>query len=128
VTLQPTKQTQTRYMGYISHDTHTYTMVPTRRNSLNRIMQIEQEIKNIKTNKTYQQILNNIKIMDTLTTGSRNIDVASPDNMEKTITVRRRSQEAKNIAKTYTQNLQKYSNRLQKLRDEKAVLQNQLFK
>jgi hypothetical protein len=115
-------------MGYISYDTHTYIMVPTRRNSLNRIMQIEQEIKNIKTNKTYQQILNNIKIMDTLTRGSRNIDVASPDNMEKTITVRRRSQEAKNIAKTYTQNLQKYSNRLQKLRDEKAVLQNQLFK
>jgi hemerythrin superfamily protein len=115
-------------MGYISHDTHTYTMVPTRRTSLNRIMQIEQEIKNIKTNTQYQQILNNIKIMDTLSRGSRNIDVASPDDMDKTITVRRRSQEARDIAETYTQNLQKYSNRLQKLRDEKAVLQKQLFK
>lgn len=103
-------------------------MGPTRRTSLNRIMQIEQEIKNITTNTTYQQILNNIHIMDTLTTGSRNIDVASPEDMDRTITVRRRSQEARDVQETYTQNLQKYSNRLQKLRDEKAALQKQLFK
>jgi hypothetical protein len=115
-------------MGYITHDTHTYTMASTRRTSLNRIMHIEQEIRNIKTNTTYQQIIKNIKIMDTLTKGSRDIDVASPDSMDKTITVRRRSQEARDIAETYTRNLKKYSNLLQELRDEKAVLQKQLFK
>ena len=103
-------------------------MAPTRRTSLNRIMQIEQEIRNIKTNTTYQQILNNIKIMDTLTTGSRNINVASPDNMDKTITVRRRSQEAKDVVKTYTLKLQKFSSRLQTLRNEKAALEKQLFR
>ena len=103
-------------------------MSSTRRTSLNRIMQIEQEIKNITTNTKYQQIRNNMDIMDSLTTGSRNIDVASPDNMDKTITVRRRSQEAKDVAETYTHNLQKYSDRLQKLRDEKAALQKELFK
>ena len=103
-------------------------MAPTRRTNLNRIMQIEQEIRNIKTNTTYQQILNNIKIMDTLTTGSRNINVASPDNMDKTITVRRRSQEAKDIVKTYTLKLQKFSSRLQTLRNEKAALEKQLFR
>ncbi|MBW1669725.1 MAG: hypothetical protein JRJ66_17125 [Deltaproteobacteria bacterium] len=103
-------------------------MAPTRRTNLNRIMQIEQEIRNIKTNTTYQQILNNMKIMDTLTTGSRNINVASPDNMDKTITVRRRSQEAKDIVKTYTLKLQKFSSRLQTLRNEKAALEKQLFR
>jgi len=103
-------------------------MAPTRRTNLNRIMQIEQEIRNIKTNTTYQQILNNIKIMDTLTTGSRNINVASPDNMDKTITVRRRSQEAKDVVKTYTLKLQKFSSRLQTLRNEKAALEKQLFR
>jgi len=90
-------------------------------------MQIEQEIKNIKTDTNYRQILRNIKIMDHLTVGSRNIDVASPDDMDKTITVRRRSQEAKNVVKTYTLNLQKFSSRLQTLRNEKASLEKQLF-
>jgi len=103
-------------------------MSSTRRTNLNRIMQIEQEIKNITTNTKYQQIRNNADIMDNLTTGSRNIDVASPEDMDKTITVRRRSQEAKDVAETYTKNLQKYSDRLQKLRDEKADLEKQLFR
>ena len=102
-------------------------MSSSRRTDLNRIMQIEQEIKNIKTNNKYRQILGNIGIMDRLTVGSRNIDVASPDNMDKTITVRRRSQEAKDVVKTYKLNLQKYSSRLQTLRTEKATLEKQLF-
>ena len=102
-------------------------MSSTRRTNLNRIMQIEQEIKNIKTDNKYRQILRNIKIMDRLTVGSRNIDVASPDDMDKTITVRRRSQEAKNVVKTYTLNLQKFSSRLQTLRNEKASLEKKLF-
>ena len=103
-------------------------MAATRRTLLNRIMQIEQEIRNITTNTNYLQILRNIKIMKTLTTGTRNIDIAPPDDMNKTITIRRRSQEARDIAETYTQNLQKYTDRLQQLRDEKATLQKQLFK
>jgi len=90
-------------------------------------MQIEQEIKTIKTDNKYRQILRNIKIMDRLTVGSRNIDVASPDDMDKTITVRRRSQEAKNVVKTYTLNLQKFSSHLQTLRNEKASLEKKLF-
>ena len=102
-------------------------MSSTRRTNLNRIMQIENEIKSIKTDTNYRQILRNIKIMDHLTVGSRNIDVASPDDMDKTITVRRRSQEAKNVVKTYTLNLQKFSSRLQTLRNEKASLEKKLF-
>ena len=102
-------------------------MSSTRRTDLNRIMQIEQEIKHIKTNNKYRQILRNIGIMDRLTVGSRNIDVASPDNMDKTITVRRRSQEAKDVVKTYKLNLQKFSSRLQTLRNEKATLEKRLF-
>ena len=103
-------------------------MSPTRRTSLNRIMQIEQEIKKITTDTNYRQILSNLKIMNHLTRGSRNIDVASPEDMDKIITVRRRSQEARDLAETYKLNLQKFSNRLQKLRNEKAALQKQLFR
>ena len=102
-------------------------MTPTRRTNLNRIMQIEQEIYDIKTDTKYRQILRNIKIMDRLTAGSRDIDVASPDDMDKTITVRRRSQEAKDVVKTYELNLQKFSSQLQTLKNEKATLEKQLF-
>jgi len=103
-------------------------MSPTRRTSLNRIMQIEQEIKKITTDTNYRQTLKNMNIMNHLTRGSRDIDVASPDDMDKIITVRRRSQEARDLAETYKLNLQKFSNRLQKLRNEKAALQKQLFR
>lgn len=102
-------------------------MSSTRRTNLNRIMQIENEIKHIKTDTTYRQILRNIDIMNHLTVGSRDIDVASPDDMDKIITVRRRSQEAKDVAKTYKQNLQKFSSRLQTLQNEKSSLKKQLF-
>ena len=76
-------------------------MSSTRRTNLNRIMQIENEIKNINANKEYRQILRNMDLMDHLTVGSRNIDVGSPDDMDKIITVRRRSQEAKYVVKSY---------------------------
>jgi uncharacterized protein (UPF0335 family) len=115
-------------MRGIHSTTGIYTMSSTRRTDLNRIMQIEQEIKNIKTDTNYRQILKNMKIMGRLTVGSRDIDVASPDDMDKTITVRRRSQEAKEVAKTYTLKLRKFSSRLQTLRNEKATLEKQLFR
>ena len=91
-------------------------------------MQIEQEIKKIRTDTRYRQILRNINIMDHLTVGSRNIDVASPDDMDRTITVRRRSKEAKDVVKSYKLSLQKFSSRLQTLRNEKATLEKQLFR
>jgi hypothetical protein len=103
-------------------------MSSSRRTNLNRIMQIEKEIKNINTNKEYQQILRNMKIMDHLTVGSRNIDVESPDDMEKIITVRRRSEEAKEVVKSYELKLQKFSSRIQELRFEKVSLEKQLFR
>jgi hypothetical protein len=103
-------------------------MSSSRRTNLNRIMQIEKEIKNINTDKEYQQILRNMKIMDPLTVGSRNIDVGSPDDMDKIITVRRRSQEAKEVVESYEMKLQKFSSRIQKLRNEKVSLEKQLFR
>ena len=91
-------------------------------------MQIEKEIKNINTDKEYRQILRNMKIMDHLTVGSRNIDIESPDDMDTIITVRRRSQEAKEVAESYELKLQKFSSRIQELKNEKAGLEKQLFR
>jgi len=91
-------------------------------------MQIEKEIKTFNTNKEYQQILRNMNIMDDLTVGRKNIDVGSPDNMDKIITVRRHSEEAKEIEKSYKLKLQKFTSHIQKLKNEKVSLEKQLFK
>jgi uncharacterized 2Fe-2S/4Fe-4S cluster protein (DUF4445 family) len=103
-------------------------MSSSRRSNLNRIIQIEKEIKNINADKEYRQILRNMKIMDHLIVGSRNIDVGSPEDMDKIITVRRRSQEAKEVAESYELKLLKFSSRIQELKNEKADLEKQLFR
>ena len=103
-------------------------MSSSRRSNLYRIIQIEKEIKNINADKEYRQILRNMKIMDHLIVGSRNIDVGSPEDMDKIITVRRRSQEAKEVAESYELKLLKFSSRIQELKNEKADLEKQLFR
>lgn len=99
-----------------------------RRTKLNRIMQIEKEIKTINTNGEYLQILRNMKIMDDSSFSRRNVDVGSPDDMDRVITVRRRSEEAKGVVKSYELRLQKFSSRINELRSEKASLEKQLFR
>lgn len=96
--------------------------------NLNRIIQIEQEIRRINVDKEYRQILSNMEILEDLATGSRDIDIGSPDDMDRIITVRRRSEEAREVVKSYEHKLEKYSSRILTLRREKAGLEKQLFK
>ena len=91
-------------------------------------MQIEKEIRTINTDREYLQIQRNMKIMGDSSFGSRNIDVESPDDMDRMITVRRNSEEAKDVAKSYELRLQKFSSRINELRSEKASLEKQLFR
>jgi hypothetical protein len=103
-------------------------MDSSRRTSLNRIIEIEKEIKDISLNKEYRQILRNIEIIGTLTVGSRNIDIGAPDDMDKIITVRKHSEDADEIATYYQLKLQEFSSRIQKLKKEKDGLEKQLFR
>jgi len=48
--------------------------------------------------------------------------------MDRTITVRRRSDEAKKVAESYELKLKRYSTRIQNLRDEKERLEKQMFR
>jgi hypothetical protein len=103
-------------------------MDSSRRTSLNRIIEIEKEIKDISLNKEYRQILRNIEIIGTLTVGSRNIDIGSPDDMDRIITVRKHSEDADEIETSYQLKLQAFSSRIQKLKKEKDGLEKQLFR
>ncbi len=113
---------------YIRYDWLYHIMGSSRRTNLNRIMQIEKEIRTINTDKEYRQILRNMKIMDDSSFGRRNVDVGSPDDMDRVITVRRRSEEAKDVIKSYKLRLKKFSSRINELRSEKASLEKQLFR
>jgi hypothetical protein len=102
-------------------------MSATRRTILNRIIQIEAEVKVIRSDIDYRRIKRNLDILDTPSFGSRNISVRSPDDMSKTITVRKKSAQQKEIKDAYTTRLREYTTRLDKLFREKKSLEKQLF-
>ena len=102
-------------------------MSPTRRTILQRIMQIEEEMKDINTDSDYRRIKKNLDILDASRTGSRNIRVRSPADMSKTIIVRRHSADQDKVKDAYRVKLQEYTSRLDELFKEKRGLERQLF-
>lgn len=102
-------------------------MSPTRRTILQRIMQIEEEMKDINTDSDYRRIKKNLDILDASRTGSRNIRVRSPVDMSKTIIVRRHSADQDKVKDAYRVKLREYTSRLDELFKEKRGLERQLF-
>jgi vacuolar-type H+-ATPase subunit E/Vma4 len=102
-------------------------MSASRRTILNRIMQIEEELKDINTDSDYRRIKRNLDILDASRTGSRNISVKSPEDMSKTIVVRRHSVDQAKVKDEYKVKLREYTSRLDELFKEKRGLEKQLF-
>ena len=102
-------------------------MSPTRRTILNRIMQIEEELKDINTDTDYRRIKRNLDILDSSRTGSRNIRVGSPADMTKTIVVRKHSTDQEKVKDAYRVKLREYTSRLDELFKEKRGLEKRLF-
>ncbi|MFH2110479.1 MAG: hypothetical protein ABIJ47_04365 [Candidatus Bathyarchaeota archaeon] len=102
-------------------------MSPTRRTILNRIMQIEEELKDINTDTEYRRIKRNLDILDSSRTGSRNIRVRSPTDMTKTIVVRKHSEDQEKVKDAYRVKLREYTSRLDELFKEKRGLEKRLF-
>ena len=102
-------------------------MSSSRRVILSRIMEIEEEIKDIYIDADFRKIKRNIDILGASKTGSRSIRVRSPSDMTKVIEVRRHSEDSKNVMKAYQLKLYKYTSRINELSREKSGLKKQLF-
>src|SRR4030042_279241 len=102
-------------------------MSASRRNILHRIIQIEEEIKDISSDADYRRIKRNLEILGSSRTGSRNISVRSPSDNTKTIVVRRHSTDQEKVTEAYMLKLKVYDLRISELSKEKSGLKRQLL-
>jgi hypothetical protein len=90
-------------------------------------MEIDDEIKRIKSDSTYRRVRRNLRILKESRTGGRLIRVRSPDDIESFIMVRRNSDEMKEVLSKYEDMVEKYDKRVRNLAREKAELEKDLF-
>jgi len=90
-------------------------------------MEIDDEIKRIKSDSTYRRVRRNLRILKESRTGGRLIRVRSPDDIESFIMVRRNSDEMKEVLSKYEDMVEEYDKRVRALAREKAELEKDLF-
>ena len=102
-------------------------MASSRKSTLIKIMEIDDEIKRIRSDSTYRRVRRNLRILKESRTGGRLIRVRSPDDIDSFIMVRKNSEEMKNVISKYEDMIKKYDNRVRNLAREKAKLEKNLF-
>ena len=98
-----------------------------RQSILSKILRIDAEINNISSNKNYRKLKKNLKILEDSRSGSRKIVIGAPDNMERSIELRRNSEGMRNTITEYKALLYEYRIRLNQLHTERVLLEKQLF-
>jgi len=89
-------------------------------------MEIDDEIKKIKSDSTYRRVRRNLRILRERASG-RLIRVRSPENIDSFIMVRRNSEEMRKVLSKYEVMVEKYNKRVRNLAKEKAELEKNLF-
>lgn len=101
-------------------------MASNRSSALRKIMQIEDRIKKVRKSPRYKHIQRNISVLQGKT-GKRMIDVENPDEMEKTVTIRRNGEESKVYLAKYETKMQEYDILIHELGKKKKSLTAELF-
>jgi len=89
-------------------------------------MEIDDEIKKIKSDSTYRRVRRNLRILRERA-GGRLIRVRSPENIDSFIMVRKNSEEMKKVLSKYEVMVEKYNKQVRNLAKEKAELEKNLF-
>jgi hypothetical protein len=95
---------------------------------LKEILQIEREIKSIKSNPTYRQIRRNIEILNNRRIGNRDLLVPLPEDMEKKVQVRIHSDELADIIQRYEKRQEAFKDQLATLLERRRELKKELFR
>ena len=91
-----------------------------------KIMRIEDQVNRVSKDKRYKQIQENVKkLKDSY--GRSEVMIGTPENMDKSITVRKNSVDAKGYLKTFELMLYEYDVLLLELRKKKETLRKELF-
>jgi hypothetical protein len=102
-------------------------MASSRKSTLIKIMEIDDEINRIKSDSTYRRVRRNLRILKEMRTGGRLIRVRSPDDIDRFIEVRKNSEEMKEVLSKYEDMVEDYTQRVRNLAKEKAELEKVLF-
>lgn len=94
---------------------------------LQEILSIDREIKQLERDSTYMKIKKNLRNLEVRSTLGMNVIVASPDDLDKKIRVRKNSKEMVEIVEKYRERNEMYRGRLIQLYEKKADLTGQLF-
>jgi hypothetical protein len=103
-----------------------YSMASKRSTALIEIMRIEDQVNRVTKDKRYRRIQENVKALKT-SYGRAIVKIGNPEDMEKMITVRKNSVDAKGYLKTYELMLFEYDVLMLELRKQKSKLRKQLF-
>jgi hypothetical protein len=102
-------------------------MASSRKSTLIKIMEIDDEINRIKSDSTYRRVRRNLRILKEARTGGRLLRVRSPDDIDRFIEVRKNSEEMKEVLSKYEDMVEDYTKRVRNLAKEKAELEKILF-
>ena len=101
-------------------------MGSTRSSALLQIMQIEDQIKSVINGKKYIKIEQYVRVLKDLS-GNAILEVENPDDMGKTVNLRKNSIKAKEYLERYELMLTEYDILLLELRKRKKSLNAELF-
>lgn len=94
---------------------------------LDEIMRIEDQINSMRRNPTYLKIKHNLNLLEVRRFGRVSVYVASPDNLEKTLELKNKSQEMRETISRYKEMRNDFDIQMDNLYVEKMRLQVQLF-
>ncbi len=94
---------------------------------LEKILEIDKEISQIKNDVTYMKIRNGLQKIKSHQHGNSFITIPSPIDENKEMKIRRRSKEMKSVKKMYENRLEVFEEKIISLLREKNALEIQIF-
>ncbi len=92
-----------------------------------RMLEIEENIKDIEFDAKFRRIKGNLKLLETASSGKATISVGYPDDMERILDFRKNSKDIGKLIVGYRAKLEEYSLKLEHLNTEKSTIRKQLF-
>ena len=99
-----------------------------RRATLLRILEIEENIKDIEHSKEYLTMKRGLKVLENARSGGGVVVVSSPDDLERNVEMRKNSTDVEECIVKYKAKMHDNAERIDSLNLEKSKLKNELLK
>ena len=98
-----------------------------KKSPLEKILEIDKEISQIKNDATYVKIRNGLKKINSFHQGNRYISIPSPQDVKTEIRIRRQSKRMKSVITMYESRLSAFEEKISSLLRERNALEVQIF-